>query len=266
MGKVYENIALSLDRADALLAELLKAYDQSLTSKTVSGDAVERTHDICQKLRDILDRTTRRYWDKHVAPRLSDQERAKAKVYFPITNSKPGFDSMMGKWQWRSVRDDHQSLYDYFLKRQPFSSSANNWLAILDDLAIQGKHIDLVPQKRTEERVTKIEEEGGGSVTVGRSFIGFGRKGGNIGFGRGGGAINFGPGGTRFSGNVSAMGAPIDPRTQRIVPTPGVTEKVEIWVSFLIDGHGVNAAGFCKEASRETRRFVQEMTDLFSLS
>jgi hypothetical protein len=62
------------------------------------------------------------------------------------------------------------------------------------------------------------------------------------------------------------MGAPIDPRTQQIVPTPGVTEQIVIWVSFLIDGFGIDAARFIKDASRETRRIVQELTDKFGLS
>jgi hypothetical protein len=34
----------------------------------------------------------------------------------------------------------------------------------------------------------------------------------------------------------------------------------------VIEGHGVNAGGFVKEASRETRRIIQEMTDKFGLS
>jgi hypothetical protein len=63
MAKLYDNLERSLDRADVLQTELLAEYDSSLTQKAVSGDAVERTHDVCEKLRGILDRTARRYWD-----------------------------------------------------------------------------------------------------------------------------------------------------------------------------------------------------------
>jgi hypothetical protein len=62
------------------------------------------------------------------------------------------------------------------------------------------------------------------------------------------------------------MGAPVNPQTQRIVPTPGVTERVDTWVSFEIQGHGVNAAGFCNEACREVRRITNEISDKFGLA
>ena len=80
----------------------------------------------------------------------------------------------------------------------------------------------------------------------------------------GGGAVSWGPGVT-FGGSVSVMGAPIDPRTQRIVPTPGVT-KIETWVSFNIQGYGVNAAAFCAEACKNVRRIATEMSEQFGLS
>ena|SRR6516225_3757877 len=37
---------------------------------------------------------------------------------------------------------------------------AFRWLAILNELAVQGKHIDLVPQKRVEERRTTVTGRG----------------------------------------------------------------------------------------------------------
>jgi hypothetical protein len=176
-------------------------------------------------------------------------------------------DSTLGSWRWKSVKDQHQSLYDYLLALQP-SADKNKWLTVLFSLAVQGKHVDLVPQKRIEHRVTKVEKVGVGSMSWGQGpsggFIGFG-PGSSIGF-RPGGAIGFGQGGVTFHGNVAAMGTPIDPTTQRIVPQPDVTERVEIWVNFIIQGHDLNAAGFCKEACRETRRIVQQMTDKFGLS
>lgn len=109
---------------------------------------------------------------------------------------------------------------------------------MLDDLALQGKHIDLLLQRRVEDRRTTVS--------------------------RGSSSVSWNSG-VRFSGNVSVMGAPIDPRNQRIVPTPGVTERVEIWVSFVIDGHNVNAASFCQEACRQVRRIVTEMSKEFGL-
>jgi len=55
------------------------------------------------------------------------------------------------------------------------------------------------------------------------------------------------------------------PETQRIKPTAGVTEKVEIGVSFGLKGNGINALGFCKEVCQKTRNLVEEMVDTFEL-
>jgi hypothetical protein len=241
---------------------------RSLHKKKVSAKAKQLTHEICGQLRSVLDRIARRYWNIHVAPQLSAEDQKIADVYFPIAPHLEGVDSTLGRWRWKFVRAKHQAVYDYLVAQQAFSDPKNKWIAIVGDLAIQGKHIDLVPQKRTEQRVTKVEKAGVGSVSWGQGqsggFIGFG-PGGSIGFGPGG-VIGFGPQGVSFRGNVSAMGVPIDPQTQRVVPSSDVTERIETWVSFTIDGHGVNAAVFCKQACHETRRIVQEMTDQFGLS
>lgn len=233
------NLAISLDRADELLKEMLAEYAASLHAKSVSPRAVHLTHEVCERLRSVLDRVTRRYWELHVAPQLSPADRQAAAIYFPIAPDQNSFDSTLGRWRWKAVKGQHQPIYNYLLKLQPFHDSGYHWLMILNDLAVQGKHIDLVPQKRTEERRVTVSNSGG-SVSWGTGVV--------------------------FGSGVRVMGAPVDPRTQRIVPTPGVTERIETWVSFLIEGHGVNAAGFCQEACAKTRQIVIDMTDQFGLS
>ena len=233
-----DNTAMSLTRADELLTDLLAEYDRSLASKEVSARAVHLTHEVCERLRSVFDRVAHRYWKLRVAPALTAEDRRAASVYFPIATDRNGFDSTLGRWRWRTVRVDHQNLYDFLLDLQPFMKPTNQWLAILNDLAVQGKHIDLVPQTRTEVRRTTVTGVGG-SVSWGPSVI-------------------FGPG-------VRVVGTPIDPATQRVVPTPGVSEKIETWVNFVIQGHGVNAAGFCREACRDTRLITTQMLDKFGL-
>ena len=207
MPKIYENIAVTLDSADENLTKLLAEYDRSLTAKNVTAKAADLTHQICMQLRSVLDRTAYRCWNLKVAPSLSekDQKDAKSRIYFPGATGQASFDSTLGTWRLKQA--DHPDLHSYLLAQQPFTSDNNKWLAVLFDLAVQGKHIDLTPQKRVEERRVTVSAAGGGSVS-------------------------WGPGVT-FGGGVSVMGAPVDPRTQRIVPTPGVTEKIENWVSFF---------------------------------
>ena len=80
-----------------------------------------------------------------------------------------------------------------------------------------------------------------------------------------GGKVEWDPSSARFGPGVVIVGAPIDPRTQRIVPTAGVTEEVEVWVAFVLEGPDVNALDFCQEACQKTRRLVEEMAQAFSL-
>jgi hypothetical protein len=282
MPKIYENIAVTLDSAEKNLKALLSEYEKSLSARTVSAEATDFTHQICTQLRSVLDRTAFRCWNLKVAPSLSENERngAKSRIYFPGATSQASFDSTLGTWRLKQA--DHPDLHSYLLAQQPFASDKNKWLAVLFDLAVQGKHIDLVPQKRVESKTTTVTGPAGGAVSWGPGGIAFSggsfgsggagisgggsiRGGGSISFGEGG-SITFGPEGTRFAGKMAVMGAPIDPLTQPIIPTPGHSQRVEIWVSFLIDGHGVDAGGFCKEACQETRRIVQEMTERFGLS
>lgn len=236
---MHANIAISLDRADELLAELMAEYNTSLQAKEVSGRAIQLTHEVCERLRSVLDRTARSYWDKYVAPNLSIEDRKAAAVYFPISAEQNGFDSTLGRWRWKTTRAAHQKLYEYLLSLQPYADPANRWLQVLNDLAVHGKHIDLVPQKRIEEQQITVTSSGGGSVIWGPGVI--------------------------FGHGVRVAGAPIDPKTQRIVPTYGVTEKIEIWVKFLIQEYGVDAVAFCRNACNETRSISTQASEKFCL-
>jgi hypothetical protein len=236
---IAKNLATSLDRADEILKDLLAEYDACLHSKSVSGRALQLTHDICVLLCRVLDRTARKYWETHVSSSLPQKDRDSADIYFPVATNVAGVDSTLGRWRWKAVRAQHQDVCDYIIAQQPFSNGANSWLAIVKALS-NAAHVDLVPQTKVEERRITVTGAGGGSVSWGH--------------------------GVTFGAGVSIMGAPVDPKTQRIVPTQGVTERIETWVSFNIQDHNVNAAGLCKEACEGTQRIVKEMSDKFCLS
>ena len=234
------NLEIALTRASELFSDLEKEYESSLQAQSVSARAEQLTHEVAERLRSALDRTARCYWDQKVAASLSKNDRERANIYFPIADDQNSFDSIMGRWRWANVKATHQPVIDFLQARQPFVNSANKWLATLNDLAIAGKHIDLVPQIKSVERRTTVTNQSGASVSWGS--------------------------GVRFGSGVSVAGAPIDPTTQRIVPTPGVTETVTDWVSFMIGVHNVNALGFCKQAVADTRKTIEAMCGDFGLS
>jgi hypothetical protein len=225
-------LASMLDRANELLEDLEGEYQKCLQTQNVTERAQNLTHEVLDKLRSVLDHTMARMWKKYVAPNLSEQDKQYARVYFPITNDLHSFNSTLGRGYMSDLDKIHKSLHDFLLKKQPFSSEDNKWLDLLAKIAAEGKHVQLAPQKRTETRRIKVTRHGR-EVSWDASV--------------------------KFGGGVSVLGAPIDPRTQRIVPTPEVTEKVEIWVSFICEGYGVNALGFCKEAYQKTHALIEEM-------
>jgi len=228
-----------LARANELVKDLEAEYNNCLRDQCVSMRAQNLTIEVLTKLRGVLDHTMTRAWGKYVAPNLSQQERGRVRVYFPIANDLKSFCSILGKGRMADLDKVHKDLYDYLLTQQPFSSKENQWLDILRKIAAEGKHVRLTPQKRTESQRIKVSTPEG--------------------------SVSWDPSSVKFSGGIRVLGAPIDPRTQRIVPTPGVTEQVEIWVSFIFEDYGVNALGFCNEACQKTRALIEEMVSVLQL-
>ena len=226
-----------LDRADELLGDLEDEYGKCLQAQDVTGRAKNLTHEVLEKLRNALDHTMRQAWGKYLAPTLLEGNREHTLVYFPIAKDLHSFRSTLGRANRGKVDKVDKSLYNFLLKKQPFSSKENRWLELLAQIAAEGKHIVFTPQKRTETRRITVSRPGGGSVS-------------------------WNPSSVEFNEGVQILSAPIDPKTQRITPTPGVTEQVEIWVSFIFNGYGVNALGFCKEACQKTRTLIEEMNNV----
>lgn len=229
-----------LDRATELLEDLENEYKNCLQSRNVTERSKNLTHEVLEKLRNALDHTMRRAWRKYIASTLPEQDRKRARVYFPIASDLESLRSILGRGGMAHLDKVNKDFYDFLLKWQPFSSDENQWLDLLTKISAEGKHLRLTPQKRTEARRIKVSRPGGGSVS-------------------------WDPSSVKFGAGVRIIGAPIDPMTQRIVPTPGVTEQVELWVSFILNGYGINALGFCKEVYKKTRVLIEDMISVLQL-
>jgi len=223
-----------LDRADELLKDLEEEYKDCLQTHKITARAKNITHEVLEKLRSALDQTIMRAWGKYISPNLSDQQKKRARVYFPVAGDLNSFHSTLGRGSMTNLDKINKKFYDFLLNQQPFTSADNQWLDLLNKIAAEGKHIRLTPQKRIETNRVKVTSSSGGSVSWDPSCV-------------------------KYGSEVKVLGAPIDPRTQRIVPTPRVTEKLEIWVSFILEGYEVNALGFCKEACQKARVLTEEM-------
>lgn len=229
-----------LDRADELLKDLEGEYNRSLHMKNVTERAKNITHEVLEKSRHALDHTMWMAWGKYIAPNLPEQDREGVLVYFPISSDLHSFRSILGQANKGNVDKVHKELYSFLLNKQPFSSNQNQWLNMLAKIVPLGKHVKFIPQKRTE----KI-----GRVSVSRS----------------GGKVSWSPPHVKFGKGVSIMGVPIDPATQRIIPTLGVNEQVETRVSFVFNNYGIDALRFCKEACEKTRKLIEETVSVLKL-
>jgi len=226
-----------LDRADELLGDLEDEYKDCLKAKKVSERAKNLAPEIVVKLRSALDHTMRRAWEKHVASNLAEKARRSVRVYFPIVGNLDAFRLTLGQGGMADLDKAHKDLHDFLLKQQPFSSTDNRWLDLLAKIAVEGKHIRLTSQKLTE----KIDR-----ITVSSP----------------GGRVSWDASSVKFGAGVAIMGVPIDPVTQRVVPTRGVTQRVDILVAFVFDTYGVDALAFCREACQKTRVLIEEMVSI----
>ncbi|MDX0592408.1 hypothetical protein GOD07_25805 [Sinorhizobium medicae] len=237
---MYANIKAAFERADEILGDLEKEYEESLTKQQVSARTMQLCHDLLEKVRSALDRTARRYFEKHVAPSLSSEDREAASIYFPIASDEHSFNSIMGRWRWKAVKQQHVDFEGYLASQQPYANSTNHWLLQLNTLVNEGKHVDLSPQERVESRQVTVTHPGGGGVSYGS--------------------------GVRFGAGVRILGVPVDPRTQRVIPNDVVTEKITVWVDFKFTKHGNSALGFSREALAKAKAIVEQMTVDFDLA
>jgi hypothetical protein len=235
------NILATLDNADLLIRNLRSEYDECLKKREIPPSVLDLTHTICERLRSVLDRLARSYWDTKISPQITEKQRGAAKVYFPISDDLHSFSSMMGRWNCPEMKTAHAALHDYLYNMQPFVDPNFSSLKTLHELANTGKHIDLVPQVE-QQKITRIE--------VKRT---------------GGGSVSYDPRTVTFGSGVWLSGAPVDPSTQRIVPTPGVEEHLEVWVRFLIKGYNVDGFVFCVATSNLVRHIANDMTSRFGL-
>ncbi|MFA5769909.1 MAG: hypothetical protein WC894_00245 [Patescibacteria group bacterium] len=228
MDKSFE---AQLIRIDELIRELETEYDKCLDKKTVSEKAKVITHEVIEKISNVLDQTARSIWEKYMAVNLSDIDKKKSKIYFPKSKDKHSFDSTIGKWMINNLETSYPEIYSFLLSKQPFTNGDNKWLEIINILASQ-KHIGLTPQKREEITHIKISSQAGTVHLISEQ-------------------VRFGPG-------VSILGAPVDPNTQRIIPTPGVEEKIEKWISFVLEGYGLDALEFCRNSYNNVKKVISE--------
>jgi len=242
---MQESIKSQFERADELLAELEAEYQRSLTNKEVTKRAENISQEVLLKLNNILDQVMHAYYDKKVAPILSDKEKNEAKVYFPIVGTEHGLLSTLGKGKMVDLSQSDSNVFSFLQSSQPYFNKSNKWLELLHKYAVE-RHIRLTPQKKTQQR-TLTMSSAGAHVSIGEGAM-----------------ITLGNGAKISIGGKEIMGGQTLSADSKVVYCdPDLDIKKEIWVSFNFEGTDINALGLCKECVQKTKELVDRFAKLF---
>jgi hypothetical protein len=204
--------------------EFRKELDHCINIMSVTERAKNLFHEVLIKLRSALDIAMSKVFKKY------SSSNKKPKIYFPIYKNKDDFEKKMKVMGMQNLQTLNKDIYNLILKAQPFETGKND-LSDFMDMANLGKHIGLVIQKIESKEAIKITGPKGTMIcTRGVEFP---------------------------SGNI--MGVPIDPKTQRVIPTLEVKDEEITWVEFSLDGYRYNPLIFCPILCQDIRRFLQEM-------
>jgi len=227
------DIKSQLKRAKELKEELDCSSQGDLKNHTISDKTRNIIQEILVKVRSILDQVFYSFFEKEIAPNLTEKEKEKARVYFPIVSKEDDLNSVLGRAMIRNLNTTHPKVFSFIKSIQPYNNDYK-WLSELSKYANE-RHIRLSPQKRIEVKRTTVSSRGG--------------------------SVSWGPGVT-FGGGVSIMGAPVDPITQNIIPTQGVESKTEIWVSFVFENSNVNALWLCNKSIEGSEKIINDFYSL----
>jgi hypothetical protein len=190
------SIEALLKKANTDFTDLKAVYNASLTEKHVREDLKVVIKNIFENLRSCLDYIAQDIFETHCAAAKKPD-----RLYFPIRPTPAEFNQAVAK-DYPGLQATAKPVYDLFDSVQPYK---DDWLGQFNRLNNHNKHQDLVEQTRTETQ----------QVTVSR----------------GGGSVSW-TSGVTFTGGVSVMGVPIDPKTQMPVPNTVAKTEVVTWVDF----------------------------------
>lgn len=224
--KREESIRALLRKAGSEFNALRKEYEASLHEKVVREDFKVSIKNVFENLRSSLDYLAHDIFETHCSTTKKPD-----KLCFPIRHTPQEFNAAIRK-DYPGLPLAAKSVFNLIESIQPYKDP---WLGQFNKLNNHNKHQDLVEQARTEAR----------HVTVSG----------------GGGSVSWTPGVT-FSGNVSVMGVPIDPRTQLPVPNNLVRTQVIVWVDFRFKELDLPVLSFTEQSIQQVGKLFQQLLPL----
>ena len=224
--KRASSIEALLRKANGDFANLRAAYESSLHEKHVREDLKVAIKNIFENLRSCLDYLAQDIFETHCG-----SARKPDLLYFPIRSTPNDFNQAISK-DYPNLQSTSRAVFDILEAIQPYRDP---WLGLFNKLNNHNKHQDLVEQTRSETR----------QVTVSR----------------GKSSVSWEPG-VSFGSGVSAMGVPIDPRTQIPVPNTVAKTEVVVWVDFRFKEIDQSVLPFVQASLRNVGRVFRDLLSL----
>lgn len=224
---------------DALIAEAAKqialvegSYEGALHARHASGTLRVQIKNVLENQRSALE-----YLANGLHEALGGTP--SGRVFFPIAPAPKDFPALI-KGQLPTVTKD-VAAYGVIEAAQPYQTGCA-WIGHLAVLTRQNKHHRLTPQVRDETRQVEVRTPGGGGVTY-------------TPYQEGKGGVIFGG---QF-GQVLINGVPVDPRTQRPVPSQTQTVTERVWVDWQFDEPRVSVLATVREIQEKLPALIHDV-------
>jgi hypothetical protein len=204
-------------------------YDQTLREKEVPAALQTRIKNVVENQRSALEYLAHGIYERHGDGKGSNS-------YYPVANVATEFGGLF-EHHLPGVAGNAPKVRDAIKARQPYEPGYE-WLRHLVLLTNENKHRRLTPQARTETHRVRAETPGGGAVEW---------------------TPNTGQGGVTFGSGVSIGGVPVDPRTQRPVPSPTQTVTETIYVDWLFEDPQLSARATLETIQESLPRLVDDV-------
>lgn len=230
------DIESQIERAAELLKELEASLKVDLYSKRVSEKTKNITQEILVKMRSVFDQTMRIFFEIKIEPTLSESDKKKARVYFPIVPKQNDLLPFLGRGLMKDLDKTHSDVYSLLNSVQPYQKRYA-WMEHFKKYSNE-RHIRLTPQKRVESKRLVI----GDKKT--KIIVGEGAK------------LVLGKGASIQVGDKRILGGQtISTDSKKIRGDPGIT-RMEIWVSFYFENSTINSLNLCKTVVVEGGKIV----------
>jgi hypothetical protein len=224
------------DDIQALVAEgkaqivLVQAeYQQALQQQHAGGTLRVRIKNVLENQRSALE-----YLANGLHEALGGS--VSKRVYYPVSLAPKDFPALING-QMPAVQAG-SPLYQAIEAAQPYKPGYE-WLGHLAVLTRENKHHRLTPQIRDETRVVRVGMLGSGAVQY-RPY-------------------QEGKGGVRFGKGVSIGGVPVDPATQRPVPSPTQTIVDRVYVDWQFDEPRVSVLSTLKQTQDGLPKLIHDV-------